>query len=344
MHNFRVISVIVMPKAPKANAKQAKIPIKHAADFGASRFKRAVRRFLGIRLGEFAMYSPRQVMIPPQYRIRSGRTGRLKVSLVTPVLNQSAFIAATIESVLSQEYPALEYIIMDGGSNDGTAEIVKSYRDRVSYVESTPDSGQSDAINRGMRHASGDLLAWLNGDDLLLPGAIDYVVHFFETHPNVDVVYGHRIVIDPTGKEIGRWVLPPHSDRVLSWIDYVPQETLFWRRRAWELIGAHLDDTFHFALDWDLLVRLRDSGARFARLPRFLGAFRVHAKQKTWAEQEKLGIPEIDRIRERCLGRVPSKGELRLAIAPYVLQHIFLEQCSRIARLYQRYVCTETRN
>src|SRR5258706_8672796 len=121
-----------------------------------------------------------------------------------------------------------------------------------------------------MRRATGELLAWLNGDDILLPGALDYVVYFFETHPSVDVVYGHRIVIDPTGNEIGRWVLPPHSDRVLSWIDYVPQETLFWRRRAWERVGSHVDETFHFAMDWDMLVRLRDSGATFARLPQFL--------------------------------------------------------------------------
>jgi glycosyltransferase involved in cell wall biosynthesis len=332
----------MMLRVPKIDSRQPKTPKTGLP--GTSRFKLALRSLLGIRLGQFAMYSPRPVRIPAHYRTRRGGTGRLKVSIVTPVFNQSAFIAATIESVLSQNYPALEYIIIDGGSSDGTAEIVKSYRDRLFWAESSPDNGQSDAINRGMRYASGDLLAWLNGDDLLLPGALDYVVHFFETHPNIDVLYGHRIVIDHTGKEIGRWVLPPHSDRVLSWVDYIPQETLFWRRKAWEVAGARIDDTFHFAMDWDLLLRLRDSGARFVRVPRFLGAFRVHEKQKTWAEQETLGIPEINRIRERCLGYVPSKAELRLAVIPYILQHILLEQCSRMVRVCQQFVCTETQN
>ena len=94
------------------------------------------------------------------------------------------------------------------------------------------------------------MLAWLNGDDLLLPGAIEYVAHFFEQHPEVDVVYGHRIVIDADGREVGRSILPPHDDGVLSWADFVPQEALFWRRRIWERVGARIDESFQFAMDW----------------------------------------------------------------------------------------------
>jgi len=169
---------------------------------------------------------------------------------------------------------------------------------------------------------------------LLLPGAIEYVAHFFETHPEVDVVYGHRIVIDAEGNEIGRWILPPHDNEVLSWADYVPQETMFWRRRIWERVGARIDESFQFALDWDLLVRFRNAGARFARLPRFLGAFRVHRDQKTTKKLGTVGAAEMDRIRVRCLGYLPSNVEINRKIAPYLLKHIVLHNVSKLYNMY----------
>src|SRR5439155_11875113 len=119
--------------------------------------------------------------------------------------------------------------------------------------------GQAHAINLGFRHATGEILAYLNSDDLLLPGALAYVANHVVRHPEVGVVYGHRVVIDADGREVGRWVLPPQDDASLVWDDYVPQETMFWRRRAWERVGARLDETFHFALDWDLILRFRQA-------------------------------------------------------------------------------------
>ena len=112
---------------------------------------------------------------------------------------------------------------------------------------------------------------------MLLPGALHYVAGFFLDHPEVDVLYGHRVLIDEENREIGRWVLPAHDERTLRWADYVPQETLFWRRRVWEEVGACFDESYRFAVDWDFLLRLQRIGARFARVPRFLGAFRVHS-------------------------------------------------------------------
>ena len=136
------------------------------------------------------------------------------------------------------------------------------------------------------------------------------------------MLYGHRIIIDQDDREVGRWVLPPHEDEILSWADYVPQETLFWRRHIWESVGGGLDESFQFALDWDLLLRFRDAGARFARLPRFLGAFRVHPQQKTSAWMADLGNREMGRLRKRCHGREVTEEEIQQHVRPYLRKHV----------------------
>jgi glycosyltransferase involved in cell wall biosynthesis len=297
--------------------------------------RRATRAVTGYRLGQFVMHSPRRLSLPARYRVPLGATGSLRISIVTPVFNQAQFIGATIESVLSQQYPALEYIVMDGGSDDGSKEIIEQYRTSLAGFESARDSGQANAINKGMARATGEVLAWLNGDDLLLPGALDYVAHFFETNPEVDVIYGNRIVIDRDGRQIGRWILPEHDGEILSWADYVPQETLFWRRRIWDRIGGRLDESFQFAMDWDLLVRFRDAGARFTRLPRYLGAFRVHDDQKTTKEIGTKGAAEMDRIRFRCLGYLPTYIDINRKISPYMLRHVALHNLDRVSRLWR---------
>ena len=138
------------------------------------------------------------------------------------------------------------------------------------------------------------------------------------------------MLIDEDDRQIGRWVMPAHDDAVLSWADFVPQETLFWRRQIWDKAGGKVDESFRFALDWDLLVRFREAGARFARLPRFLGGFRIHSQQKTSASIAEIGFQEMDRIRERVLGRVPSRIEVRNAIAPYMLKHVLSDLPWRI--------------
>ncbi|MGY2803722.1 glycosyltransferase involved in cell wall biosynthesis [Bradyrhizobium sp. USDA 4524] len=291
-----------------------------------SELKTILRQVSGFRLGQLHAYPPRPITAP---EAGLDYISPLSISIVTPVLNQASFIAQTIESVLSQNVTPLEYIVMDGGSTDGTTETVALYRKYLSHFESEKDNGQSDALNRGFALTSGDILGWINGDDFLLPGALRFVARFFAAHPDIDVIYGDRIVVDAGGREIGRWMLPRHSGRILSWVDYIPQETVFWRRSLWERVGSHLDETFDFAMDWDLLVRFRECGARFCHLPRFIGAFRAHSAQKTTA-QEDLGVAEMNRIRERCLGYVPSQGQLRLAVLPYVMRHLGREWRSRL--------------
>jgi glycosyltransferase involved in cell wall biosynthesis len=246
--------------------------------------------------------------------------------VVTPTFNAAAFVEETLQSVLEQGYDQLEYIVQDGASTDRTLEIISRYAARLASVDSRRDAGQSDALNMGFGRATGEIMAYLNGDDLLLPGALHYVAWFFARHPEVDVAYGHRVLIDGDGWEIGRWVLPRHDDAVLSWVDYVPQETLFWRRAIWEKVGATLDETFHFAMDWDLLLRFRDAGARFARVPRFLGAFRVHRGQKTSARMRDTGMREMERLRQRVHGQTVPAGEIARGIRSYLRRHMVYQK------------------
>lgn len=303
----------------------------------ANRIKAAVvgiKNQLGVmvapRLGNLNQHSPRPVCLPRHYEQAIPLLDTPKVSIVTPSFMQARFIGRTIESVLGQNYPNLEYFVQDGGSQDGTVEVLKGYANRLAGWESQPDGGQSQAINLGFTHTTGEIMAWLNSDDMLLPGAIHTIVDYFNRHPEVDVVYGDRLLIDESDMEIGRWIMPGHDSEVLSWADFVPQETLFWRRRIWDRVGGQIDESFKFAMDWDLLVRFRDAGARFAHIPRFLGAFRIHEHQKTSAAINEIGHKEMDRIREKLLGRVPGHMEIRKAVIPFLLKHVSTHMAYRV--------------
>jgi hypothetical protein len=175
-------------------------------------------------------------------------------------------------------------------------------------------------------------MAYLNSDDTLLPGSLHYVARYFQRHADVDVVYGHRVLIDEDDMEIGRWIMPRHNDRVLSWADFIPQETMFWRRGIWEEAGAAMDESWRLILDWDLLVRFRDAGARMVRLPRFLGCFRIHETQHTLSIMDSHGRAEMDEMRKRCLGREVSRREISRGVAPYMRRHHALQKLYR-ARL-----------
>jgi glycosyltransferase involved in cell wall biosynthesis len=251
------------------------------------------------------------------------------ISLVTPSFQQGEFLERTIVSVLDQHYPRLEYVVQDGGSADGTCKVLDRYRARLHRCVSAPDKGQAQAINLGLAGSSGEIMAWLNSDDLLLPGALGYAAGYFARHPEIDCIYGHRVLIDEHDRDVGRWVLPPHDSAVLKWADFVPQETLFWRRRIWERAGGALDPSFQFAMDWDLLVRFVEAGARFARVPRFLGAFRVHARQKTTAQIEQKGMGEMARIRRRLHGREVLPQEIHGQIRPYLMRHVLCHHLYR---------------
>lgn len=279
----------------------------------------------------FRHHGPRPMLIPEYYRRPQVATDTPSISIVTPSYNQARFLGRTVDSVLSQAYPRLEYRVQDGGSTDGSTDVLHSYGDRLKWV-SGRDNGQADAINRGFAHSTGEIMAWLNSDDLLLPGTLAYVGQFFRDHPHVDVIYGHRVLIDANDQEIGRWVLPPHNAGTLRWLDTVPQETLFWRRRIWERVGG-VDSSFQFAMDWDLILRFLAANANFVRVPRFLGAFRVHQDQKTLARAADQGRPEIQKLRKQHLGFVPGRPRIAARLSSYLTTQLMMHVGYRLGVL-----------
>lgn len=250
------------------------------------------------------------------------------LAIVTPSYGHARFLEETIRSVLEQ--PAdVQYVIQDGGSADGSVEVIKRHADRLHAWDSSPDDGQADALARGFARTSGgpdDLMAWINSDDFYLPDALGFVADHFARHPDVDVIYGHRILVDEHSREVGRWFLPKHDPEVLRLNDFVPQETLFWRRRIWDKVGG-IDTSLQFAMDWDLLLRFQAAGARIVRVPYFLGCFRLHAAQKTSAQMHSRGQQEIDRLRARAHGREipPAELESDPRLLRYLRRSAFIE-------------------
>ncbi len=288
-----------------------------------------LKSILGMRLQLEPYHPPRPLRVPRRYNHSRPRAATPSVSIVTPSFNQRGFLEHTLLSVIEQGYPRLEYVVQDGGSRDGSEEVLERFRPRLHHVESRADGGLAHALNLGFARTSGEVMAYLNSDDLLLPGTLDYVARYFDEHPEVEVIYGHRVLIDAQGLEIGRWILPPHRNDQLLFADYVPQETLFWRRGIWDRAGGRVDESFQFAVDWELLLRFIDAGARMVRVPRFLGAFRVHSQQKTALQLNGLGAREMDRVRQRYHGRGLSHAEVRRGLIRFMVLHA----CCR--RLYQ---------
>jgi glycosyltransferase involved in cell wall biosynthesis len=281
-------------------------------------------------------YKPQKIYTPKSYFKVSNLKSFPKISIVTPSYNHSHFLEGTIESVLMQNYPNLQYVIQDGNSKDNTLDILEKYTGFLEF-KSEKDTGQAQAINRGFSRTDGEILAWLNSDDILLPGTLSYVAEYFSTHHSVDVIYGHRIIINEFNQETGRWVLPPHDDKMLIWADYVPQETLFWRRSIWEKVGGYIDESFQFAIDWELLLRFRSAGAKFVRVPRFLGGFRVHFSQKT-QNWNALGEEEMNRLRYQCHQYIPSAIEVRDNIEAYIMRSFIHYQLYRLNRFKQKFL------
>ncbi len=229
------------------------------------------------------------------------------VTIVTPSYNQGHFIRATIESVLAQDYPHLEYIVMDGGSTDQTATIVAEYGSRLKWI-SEKDRGQSHAINKGFAMATSEIVGWLNSDDILLPGAISSVVKAFgEAPPHVGGIYGEGYLMDRDGRITGRFPAtePFNLWKLVYLSDYILQQSTFFRREAVVDVGW-LDESLHYTMDWDLLIRL---GKRFGLryVPQYFGVLREYPETKTSAGGGAR-IEEIRRVLERHTGLRRAPG------------------------------------
>jgi len=255
---------------------------------------------------------------------------RPKLSIVTPSFQHAWALGRCMDSVIADRNLSLEYFVQDGGSSDGSVAEIQARADSIAGWSTGPDGGQPQAIAAGFERTSGepnDLMAWINSDDFYMAGALRFVAEYFARHPEVDVVYGHRVVVDRDGKEIARWYLPKHDPDVLRLYDFVPQETMFWRRRIWDEVGG-LDTSFQFAMDWDLLLRFQAAGAKIVRLPYFLGCFRVHPEQKTSALISTQGQAEIDALRRRTFGRDITPDDLlrSKALQRYLRRSAWIEQ------------------
>jgi len=210
---------------------------------------------------------------------------------------------------VSQGYDNTEIIVVDGASTDMSLEVITRFEKHLAWWVSEPDEGQASAINKGMAQAKGDILCWLNSDDCFAPHALDTVNRAFQASPMADVVYGHRVLVDEAGQDVGQWILPYHSNYVLSYVDFVPQETMFWRASAWKRTGEKLDESLEFAIDWDLISRFVAVDSNFLLLPNFLGQFRLHEDQKTQKLIDQ-GFREMELIRHRHISKA-ANGQLK---------------------------------
>src|SRR5512140_693590 len=240
------------------------------------------------------------------------------VSIVTPSFNQAQFLESTIRSVLDQDYPNIEYILVDGGSTDGSAEIIRKYADRLAWWVSEKDRGQTDAINKGFSHATGSIHAWLNSDDTYKPHAIAEAVEFLQTHPEIGLVYGDADYIDKQGRVIGRFkAAQTDLRRLLQGYVHIPQPSSFWRGDLWTQLGP-LDPGFHFAMDYDLWVRIAEH-APIRYTPQLWSNFRIHLEGKTITAANTCW-PEMLKVYRRrggsWLGILPAKYIIRSAGAP----------------------------
>lgn len=238
------------------------------------------------------------------------------VSIVTPSYNQARFIEGTIQSVLSQDYPQIEYLVVDGGSTDHSVDIIRRYADRLTGWVSEKDRGQTDAINKGFARATGEILAWINSDDTYEPGAVSAAVEFLREHPEVGMVYGDCNYINEQGEVIGRFHSKQTSyRRIRQGYNHIPQQTMFFRAELWKQLGP-LDPSFHFAMDYDLWTRI-SARSEIKYVPQTWANFRLHTSAKTLMADDRFW-PEMLRVHYRDGGSFFS-----VIVARYYIRRLF---------------------
>lgn len=221
----------------------------------------------------------------------------LKISIVTPSFNQGCFIKQTIDSILNQNYPNLEYIVMDGGSNDGTVDILKSYGNRIIW-KSEKDKGQSDAINKGMTMATGEILGYINSDDLYTGNCFFKINDFFLTNPKIRWAYGKCRIIDEHNREVRKlitayknfWMRRYSYNKLLS-INFINQPATFWRREIMEEFGL-FNENEHLVMDYEYWLRI---GKDFSPgiIESYLAEFRMYSQSKSSQQFRKQFLDEI---------------------------------------------------
>lgn len=238
------------------------------------------------------------------------------VSIITPSFNQARYLEATIQSVLEQDYPRIEYIIVDGGSSDGSVDVIKKYAGRLAWWVSEQDKGQTDAINKGFNRASGEILAWLNSDDTYNPGAVSAAVKYLTENPDVAMVYADCNYINEQGGVIGKFNSAQTDHRRLrEGYVHIPQQTMFFRANYWQELGP-LDPSFYFAMDYDLWTRIASRAPIKYLAGQAWANFRIHTSGKTTSADDRCW-PEMLRVHYRDGG-----GFFSIIVAKYYLRKI----------------------
>ena len=221
------------------------------------------------------------------------------ISLVTPSLNQASFVRATLESALAQGYPGLDLFVQDGGSTDGTLEILAEYAPRVPFV-SEADGGQAQAINRGLKRARGEVVGYLNSDDVLLPGALVAVGEAFAADAELRFVYGRAVYIDEEGRTLGPYLTYPYDAARLADLCYIAQPAAFWSRKVVEEVGE-FDKSLSHTMDYDYWLRIaqRYQPSQVRYLDRVLAAARLHPQAKTVAGWDRALAEILDLVKRR---------------------------------------------
>ena len=245
--------------------------------------------------------------------------GYPKISIVTPSFNQANFIEETIQSVLNQTYTNFEYIIVDGGSTDGSVEAIKKHEHKLAYWISEQDKGQSDAINKGFRRATGDVLCWVNSDDVLFSSCLEAIADSYVKNAEPDIIHAWGVYIDEKGKITRLMRVPRQSQFFFSkgmWV--VPAPTVFFKACSFWKVGG-VDVGLHLSMDLDLWVRMVKAGARVEQVPGYFGAFRRHNSSKTSISikekgSKRLEDPEIREIFDKALPHFPETRRRRWKI------------------------------
>jgi len=243
------------------------------------------------------------------------------VSIVTPSFNQARFLEKTMRSVLEQDYERIEYIVIDGASTDGSLEIIKKYQSRLAYWVSESDQGQTDAINKGFNRAKGEILAWINSDDVYTLGAVRRAVEYLLDHPQVGMVYGDLDFIDEDDRVVGRFNADQTDlPKLRRGYVHIPQPSTFLRADLWKKVGP-LDTSFFFAMDYDLWTRMA-ALSEFKYIPGEPWAkFRLHFDGKTVSADDRCW-PEMLRVHYRDGGSffspIVMKYWIRKLVAPYL--------------------------
>ena len=228
----------------------------------------------------------------------------LSISVVMPSYNQAEFIEKTIQSVLSQDIPNLEFVIYDNLSSDGTIEILKKYESRLRWI-SEKDKGQGHAVNKGIQNTSGEIIGWVNSDDIYYPGALKSVLQYFETHPDVDLVYGDADHIDVQDQWIEDYYTEPWDLERLKDVCFLCQPAVFFHRRVAKRFGL-LDERLYWCMDYEYWLRVGLGGAKVAYLPQKLAGSRMYPENKTLRSIRKVHREYLVML-SRALGKVPDK-------------------------------------